>query len=35
MNSEFKPDVADTQLQHLLDAEYFEYSKLPIPSAPT
>lgn len=27
MNSEFKPDVADTQPQHLLDAEYFEYSK--------
>jgi len=28
MNSEFKPDVADTQPLHLLDAEYF-------PSAPT
>ncbi|NWD00748.1 cupin [Pseudomonas sp. P7779] len=27
MNSEFKPDVADTQPQQLLDAEYFEYSK--------
>eukprot|EP01132_Coremiostelium_polycephalum_P023128 gene23128-27491_t len=27
MNSEFKPDVADTQPLHLLDAEYFEYSK--------